>query len=344
MKQLLRFLMIILIVMMAFGAFSLTGCSNPTGLGSAITEGALEVFGEIYDDSPDAKPGDAEPDDPVDTEPDDPGDAEPGDPPIIEPKIEMVLIPAGSFQMGSLIGEAGSISDERPRHSVTLTRGFYMGKYAVTEAQYLTVMQQHPGAPKGGSYPAHQLSWYDAIAFCNTLSMMEGLDPAYSIAGSTDPADWGDPVAGNAAAWNAAAIISNADGYRLPTEAQWEYACRAGASAAYNTGSNTISNTTGWYYLNAAGGNTPHPVGQLPPNAWLLHDMHGNVNEWCWDRYSATYSSAAATDPVGPASGAARVFRGGDYTSKAALLRSASRGSAAPSASQHGLRVVRLAQ
>ena len=362
-------LSVVMVFVLALGALSLIGCGSPVGLGNTVPVGALDALGdetsgnavdsgheaapEEQDDGDGAdEPGDGEPGDGDidDDESEEPGDGEepgtgeggepdPDDPAITVPIIEMVLIPAGVFRMGGTSDEAG-LSNEYPQHSVTLTSGFYMGKYVVTEAQYFAVMKKPSGAPKGDNYPAHGLSWYDAIAFCNTLSMMEDLSPAYSIAGSTDPADWGSPAA-NTAAWNAAAIISGADGYRLPTEAQWEYACRAGTSSAYNTGANAIDDKTGWYISNAVSSNKMHPVGELPPNKWLLYDMHGNVNEWCWDWYIGSYSGAAAIDPAGPASGANRVIRGGSYSSYAELLRSASRGSAPPSAAGHGFRLVR---
>ncbi|MCL2154946.1 MAG: InlB B-repeat-containing protein, partial [Leptospirales bacterium] len=181
-----------------------------------------------------------------------------------EIEFEMVLIPAGTFQMGSPTTELYRRTDET-QHSVTLTTGFYMGKYQVTQEQYFAVMGTNPSdfngepdywsdwrdTPPGeiqGKRPVENVSWYDAIVFCNKLSMIEGLTPAYSINGSTNPAVWGTvPTSSNDATWDAVSIVSGSTGYRLPTEAQWEYACRAGTTTAYNTNSDTIDDMTGWY-------------------------------------------------------------------------------------------------
>jgi len=264
--------------------------------------------------------------------------------------IEMVSIPAGTFTMGSPSTESGSYSNERPQHSVTLS-GFYMGKYQVTQEQYQAVMGSNPsyfktavtgesGTP--GKLPVEQVSWYDALVFCNKLSIKEGLSPAYSINSKTNPADWGavptsydDP---KRTTWDAVVIVDGSTGYRLPTEAQWEYACRAGTTTAYNTG-DTISDNTGWYDNNS--GKT-HQVGLKPANAWGLYDMHGNLWEWCWDWYG-TYPSTSQTDPTGAVSGTLRVNRGGYWNNAATYLRSAYRNGNYPydSNSSIGLRIVR---
>ncbi|WP_461255975.1 formylglycine-generating enzyme family protein [Treponema sp. R80B11-R83G3] len=253
--------------------------------------------------------------------------------------VEMVLIPSGSFQMG----QEGVAT---PVHTVTLS-SFYMGKYEVTQEQWTAVMGSNPSyfpsSPASGEVqskrPVEQVSWYSALVFCNKLSMMEGLSPAYRISGSTDPSAWGTVPTSSNSTWDAVQIVSGSTGYRLPTEAQWEYACRAGTTTAYNTGA-AISDNTGWYSSNS--GNRTHQVGLKTANAWGLYDMHGNVWEWCWDWYGS-YSSSAQTDPVGASSGSDRVVRGGSWGNSAEYVRSGHRGSYDPSSRRDsfGFRLVR---
>ena len=263
--------------------------------------------------------------------------------------VEMKWIDGGTFTMGSDDSQDFNAS---PSHQVTLTKGFYMGKYEVTQAQYEEVMGSNPSnfatdvatGEAQGKRPVEMVSWYDAIVFCNKLSIKEGLTPAYQIDGKTNPDEWGAVPTSSDATWNAVEIVTNSTGYRLPTEAQWEYACRAGTTTAYNTG-DTISDDTGWYSDNSD--SKTHEVGKKPANAFGLHDMHGNVGEWCWDWFDVYDSNALAqTDPDGVASGARRVARGGSWGHDGQVARSAYRNADNPGGRNFylGFRLVRPAQ
>jgi len=271
-------------------------------------------------------------------------------------KGEMVQVAGGSFQMGKDLGTAAT-GDVTPLHTVTLT-GFSMGKYLVTQEQYQAVMGSNPSYYHGSSgrepakgetqekRPVETVSWYDVIVFCNKLSKLEGLSPVYSISGSTDPSTWGTVPTTSDATWNAVVIISGANGYRLPTEAQWEYAAKGGNPSAADwigftySGSDTVGDVA-WCSVNS--GSKTHEVGKKAVNRLGLYDMSGNVWEWCWDWYNS-YSDAVQTDPSGAVSGVSRVGRGGGWGDSAGILRSAYRGSVAPIDRYEvlGFRLVRL--
>jgi formylglycine-generating enzyme required for sulfatase activity len=258
--------------------------------------------------------------------------------------VNMVRIEGGTFTMGSPSSEAERDSDEI-QHRVTVST-FYMSKYQVTQAEYETVMKKNPSYFKGPNLPVENVSWYNAVEYCNALSQREGLAPAYTIDKSrSDPNNKNEY---DEFEW----LVTrnpNASGYRLPTEAEWEYACRAGTTTPFNTGNNITTsqaNYDGNYpYNNNAKGTyleKTTPVGSFAANQWGLHDMHGNVWEWCWDWYG-DYQSGTQTNPPGAVSGADRVMRGGSWSNYAGYIRSAFRDNITPSfrSSDVGFRLVR---
>jgi len=204
--------------------------------------------------------------------------------------LEQLWVPPGAFQMGSMLNE-----DEQPVHDVTLTRGFWMGKYPVTQEQYEMVMGDNPSKFKGPNLPVESVSWDEAREF-----------------------------------------LSIVPGARLPSEAEWEYACRAGTATEFCYGSSlgsTMANFNGAHPYGARQmgryRRTTTPVGRFNPNLWDLYDMHGNVWEWCSDWYGA-YPAAPSSDPQGPPNGTRRVVRGGSWMSDGNHCRSAYRGSCEP--------------
>ncbi|ULQ60431.1 formylglycine-generating enzyme family protein [Brucepastera parasyntrophica] len=242
-----------------------------------------------------------------------------------------ILIPGGTFTMGSPADEFLRESDET-RRQVTVA-SFYMDRYEVTQREYRQLMGNNPSSFQDETLPVENVTWYEAVRYCNARSEEEGLAPAYTITGTGERP---------AVTWN-----REAGGYRLPTEAEWEYACRAGTITPFSTGA-AISTNQGNYYGTypytieehyfsqnriAVGpgqyrGRTVAP-GSLPPNPWDLYEMHGNVWEWCWDWYS-DYDAADWDNPAGPASGNYKVNRGGGWNDFARHLRSAYRAAYPP--------------
>ncbi len=209
--------------------------------------------------------------------------------------MEFVLIPAGSFMMGADKNFEDCGEDETPRHRITISKPFYLGKYEVTQEQWVTVMGSNPSNFKGRSRPVEQVSWEDIQDFIRALNRKEGKEM-----------------------------------YRLPTEAEWEYACRAGTTTAYSFGDDKGGlGQYAWYEDNS--GKETHPVGQLKPNPWGLFDMHGNVYEWCQDWHDYKYyANSPSADPKGSSSGSDRVLRGGGWRDAAGGCRSAGRGDLSP--------------
>jgi formylglycine-generating enzyme required for sulfatase activity len=203
------------------------------------------------------------------------------------PEIEMVLVPEGAFLMGSPENEPGRHPNEGPRHRVTV-RSFYIGKYEVTQAQWRAVMGGNPSGFKGDDLPVEKVSWNDAKEFCRKLSEMTGEE------------------------------------YRLPTEAEWEYACRAKTTGAYPGDLDAMA----WYNKNSD--SRTHPVGRKQSNAFGLYDMQGNVWEWCEDDWHSSYTNAPNDGSAWvdkPGRSPYRMVRGGNWYHTAANCRSTNRGS-----------------
>jgi sulfatase modifying factor 1 len=218
--------------------------------------------------------------------------------------LDMVMVEGGSFSMGSKDGNAS----EQPVHTVQLD-SFSISRYEVTQSQWKQIMGTTPKLDKGAGdkYPIYTIAWNEVVDFCNKLSIKEGLTPCYSGSGAGVECNFA------------------ANGYRLPTEAEWEYAARGGMkSKSYlYAGSNTVDEA-GWYSTNSE--NKTHEVGQKIANELGIYDMSGNLWEWCWDWYEAAYyASSPSRNPAGPESGIYRVVRGGGWGINASSLRCSNR-------------------
>ena len=287
--------------------------------------------------------------------------------------MKLIRIEPGEFEMGSPDTDKDAEDDEKPQHRVRITRPFYLGTTEVTVGQFRRVMEsagyrteaerdgkgswgwdeqakafkqdpkytwRSPGFTQTDEHPVVNVSWNDAIAFCNMLSEREGLRPYYRLGAGEQ---------------------SGGDGYRLPTEAEWEYACRAGTTTCYTSGDDpealakvgNIADGTAkakfpewiWAIAGEDGYVFTAPVGRFRANSWGLHDMHGNVWEWCGDGYKADYyKESPGADPVGPPQAAGRVVRGGSWSRSPRVCRSANRSWYAPGnrSSDLGFRVARV--
>ena len=230
--------------------------------------------------------------------------------PDTDVQIMMKLIPAGTFNMGSPDWEVDREADEGPCHPVTITEPFYIGVYEVTQEQWFAVMGDNPSFNAASGNPVELVSWNDCQDFITAINAMD---------------------------------IGT---FRLPTEAEWEYACRAGNTARFSFGDGLTYAEIGdyaWYLGNSS--DATHAVGEKAPNEWGLYDMHGNVYEWCFDWYGA-YDSAEQIDPLGPSTSSARALRGGGWASHPQACRSANRGSYTPTSMSVslGFRLVRTSQ
>lgn len=219
--------------------------------------------------------------------------------------MRLVRIEAGTFWMGSPEEELEHQPDEQ-RHLVTLMQAFLLCETEVTQAQWTAVMGRNPHMEVYGhddNLPAHNMTWTMAVDFLNALSRKHGFSECYSIA----QGEW----------------EQRCEGYRLPTEAEWEYVARAGTQRRYGFGGDESLDDYAWYHRNS--GRVVHPVATRRANPWGLYDIHGNVWEWVWDWYAPDYGEAPRTNPLGPQSGSQHVLRGGSFEFDAFRLRSAYR-------------------
>lgn len=261
---------------------------------------------------------------------------------IMTPSENFVLIKGGTFEMGSPETEAWR-SDDETKHTVTVN-DFYMSIYEVTQAEYVDVIGNNPSSFSGDNLPVETVSWLDAINYCNARSKKENLTPVYTIDGQTVTWDF------------------SANGYRLPTEAEWEYACRAGTLTPFNTETSISAKEANYYgyypyeiednyftqgNLDTQPGEyrqTTVAVNSFSPNKWGLYNMHGNVGEWVWDYYKA-YDTKEQVNPTGAETGTLRVYRGGGWNDFAKNIRSAYRATLAEDKRSFniGIRLVRNA-
>ena len=227
-------------------------------------------------------------------------------------KMEFMSMPAGRFMMGAAPGEDGAYADESPQHAVIIDKDVWLGKYEVTQAQWQRVMGNNPSTfqEAGPSAPVDSVTWDDCIVFFEKLN-------ALLAANTNGPA---------------------LKGFRLPTEAEWEYACRAGTTTRFSGGGND-GEVTDFAWCAANSENTTHPAGQKKPNAWEFYDMQGNVWEWCSDWYGA-YTENSEKNPTGQPHGASRVLRGGSWAGYPLSTRSGRRFFSLPSVTtqEFGLR------
>lgn len=231
------------------------------------------------------------------------------------PEIEIVKMKSGNFIMGSSEG----LPDEEPPHNVIISREFYISKYEITQQLWQLIMNYNPSITKESNHPVHNIKWLEAIRFCNALSKLDGLEQSYIISDSI-------------VIWE-----QNANGWRLPTEAEWEY-----ASGKFLYSGSNIADEVAWFSSNSA--NRTHPIGKKNPNEFGIFDMAGNVREWCWDTYKKDfYYNSNAIDPYYHEINGSKVSRGGGFCDGSNYLRRTARiNNENPTCT--GLRIVRYAE
>jgi formylglycine-generating enzyme required for sulfatase activity len=244
--------------------------------------------------------------------------------------FRMVRVPAGAFQMGSPDNDPDAADDEKPQHAVRLD-GFWLADTPVTQALWEAVMGANPAHFQGPQRPVEQVSWFDAAVFCNALSQRTGRSPAYRT-------PVGEPYGWDGKSWtlpNEGEVVLPpvGEGFRLPTEAEWEHAAREGVGADFRYCGSDLLDQVGWYAANS--GEETHDVALLLPNALGLYDLSGNVYEWCEDwfdekYYAVCHEKGVAENPRGPEQGIGRVLRGGSWGSTPRYCRPAFRSNDGP--------------
>jgi formylglycine-generating enzyme required for sulfatase activity len=257
--------------------------------------------------------------------------------------MDLLLIPPGEFVMGCA-PEKQRIYPEQSPHHVKITQPWLLGRTEVTQVQWQMIMKNEPWKEKktiqtGPDYAATTITWFEAAEFCNRLSEHEGFDPYYRIsrAGESEEEEEEEDVE---------VEVAGGNGYRLPSEAEWEYSCRAGSTTLWHFGDDADRLVDyAWFDKNAweVGERYPHEVRRKLANGFGLYDMHGNVSEYCEDRYGGAYESAAQTDPVGGDVGSFRIHRGASFSQGHEFCRSSYRGWMLPYArpGNQGFRVAR---
>ena len=227
--------------------------------------------------------------------------------PDSESDLDMIFVKGGTFQMGDYFNDGDADIDEVFVHTVNV-QSYYMSRYEITQKEFEAFMDYNSSFFIGAELPVTNLDWLEAMRFCNNMSKAEGLAPCYKIDG-----------------WNYTTCDFEADGYRLPTEAEWEYAAKGGEKGqGFKYAGDSDLDMVGWYITNSD--TKPHPVGIKKANELGFHDMSGNVSEWCWDAYGENYyKHAPLNDPTGPEFKGKPVFRGGSWINNRWNVRTTTR-------------------